>query len=110
MAVTLGVPADVLKMVKAQWDDSADELDGTWRRLHRASTDGFSPEVAAAVESFREPWVDEIKAVAGQAQDYSDEIIFFIASVFLIDVAQAERIRSTMPWAFHDAPISGPRP
>lgn len=107
MGVTLAVPAGVLLAIKGEWDESADELDGNWRRLHKASTEGFSPEVAAAVEAFREPWVDEIKAAAQQAQGYSDEIRVFRGRVLIADAAQAERIRSLLGWVHRDATIAG---
>lgn len=106
MAVTLAVPYAVVLGIKAKWDEAADGLDGNWRRLHKASTDGFSPEVAAAIEAFREPWVDEIKAAAQQAQGYSDEITVFQGRVLIADLEQAERLRSLMPWAHRDAAIT----
>ena len=106
MAVTLAVPYDVLQEAKRKWDEAADELDGNWRRLSKASTDGFSTRVAAAVEAFREPWVDEIKGAGEQAQGYSEEIVFFRNWLVLADEAEAERIRSILPWAYHDAEIS----
>lgn len=105
MTITLAVPYTVLLTVKGRWDQSADELDGSWRRLHKASTDGFSAEVAAAVEAFREPWVDEIRTMALQAQGNSDEIVFHRGLVRLADAAQAERVRSLLPWAHHAAGI-----
>lgn len=105
MSVTLAVSSAVLQQVKGRWDEAADELDGNWRRLHRTSTAGFSSEVAAAVEAFREPWVDEIKASAGQAQGYSDEITVYRGLIIFTDSAQAERVRSLLPWIHHAAEI-----
>lgn len=105
MSVTLAVPYAVLQQVKGAWDEAADELDGNWRRLHKASVVGFSPEVAAAVEAFRDPWVDEIKAAAEQAQGHSDEITLYRGLVILIDSAQAERVRSLLPWIHRAAEI-----
>lgn len=106
MAVTLAVPPAVLQETKAKWDDGADELDGTWRRLHKTGTSGFSPEVAAAVLAFREPWVDELKAAGLQAQGYSDAIVLFLGTAVVADDQQAERLRSLLPWAYHAAAIS----
>ncbi|WP_435771883.1 hypothetical protein [Nocardioides sp. SYSU DS0651] len=103
--MTLAVPPGVLSAAKAEWDDAADELDGNWRRLHKASTDGFSPEVAAAVEAFREPWVDEIKAAAREAQGHSDDLALFHHQVLLADAEQAERIRALLPWVHRNAEI-----
>lgn len=105
--VTLAVPFEVLNRARTAWDAAADELDGAWRRLDRASTSGFSADVVAAVEAFRTPWVDEVKASAVQAQGYSDEITFFRRSVVITDEDQAERIRATLPWGHHDARIGG---
>lgn len=107
MAVTLSVSYRELQEIKGKWDEAADELDGSWRRLHKASTDGFSVEVAAAVEAFREPWVDEIKGASEQAQGHSEEIRLFRGHVLLADAAEAERIRSLLPWVHHDATITG---
>lgn len=106
MAVTLAVPYAVVNEIKGEWDEAADKLDGNWRRLHKAETDGFSSEVAAAIEAFREPWVDEIKAAAQQAQGYSDEIGVFYLQVTVADVAQAERVRSLLPWSHRNAKIT----
>ena len=105
MAVTLAVPMAVLEETKAQWDDSADELDGTWRRLHKTGTSGISSEVAAAVLAFREPWVDELKAAGLQAQGHSDAIVLFHGAAVLADTEQAERLRSLLPWSHQDAAI-----
>lgn len=105
MAVTLAVTTTVLLEAKARWDDGADELDGTWRRLHKTGTSGFSPEVAAAVVGFREPWVDELKAAGLQAQGHSDAIVLFHGSVVVADAAQAEGLRALLPWAQQDAAI-----
>lgn len=105
MAVTLHVAYQVLRDAKRRWDDSADDLGGSWRRLSRASTSGLSAEVAAAVEAFRDPWVEELKAAAEQAQDHSDDIVLFHEHLVVSDQAHAERIRSLLPWAQHDAEI-----
>lgn len=107
MAVTLRVPPQVLRQAKARWDDAADELDGSWRRLERSSTEGFSAQVASAVEAFREPWVDEIKTCARTAQGHSDDILLFGSTLVVTDVAAAERVRSALPWDQRRAPITG---
>lgn len=105
MAVTLAVSREVLLDAKARWDDGADQLDGTWRRLHKTGTSGFSSEVAAAVTAFREPWVDELKAAGLQAQGHSDAIVLFQGSVVAADTAEAERLRALLPWAQRGAAI-----
>lgn len=105
MTATLDVPYAVLAGIKGKWDEAADGLDGSWRRLHKTSTEGFSAEVSAAVEAFREPWVDEIKAMALQAQGNSEELVLFRGLLVLIDAAQAERVRSLLPWVHHAAGI-----
>ncbi|KRB76958.1 hypothetical protein ASE01_09315 [Nocardioides sp. Root190] len=107
MAVTLDVPFEVLRTAKIKWDEAADELDGNWRRLHKSSIAGFSAEVTAAVEAFREPWVDEIKVAGERAQAHSDEIVLFGQRVWLADADQAERVRALLPWAHSDAGIAG---
>lgn len=105
MAVTLDVPFEVLRTARARWDEVGDELDGSWRRLHKTSTTGFSAAVAAAVEAFREPWVDEVKASAEVAQAHSEEIVLFGRRVVLVDADQAARVRSLLPWLHRDAGI-----
>lgn len=108
--MTLEVSAEVLRTAKAKWDQAADELDGSWRRLDEASTDGFSGEVAAAVAAFCDPWVDEIKACATEAQGNSDAIVVFRDLLWTTDAASAERIRSLLPWAHHASPTAGGEP
>lgn len=103
--MTLAVPYVVLRDMKRKWDESADELDGSWRRLSRTSTKGFSAEVEAAVEAFREPWVDEVKACAETAQAHGDDIVFFRNILVLTDEAHAERIRAALPWLHRNAEI-----
>lgn len=105
MGVTLEVPFAVLQTARAEWDQAADGLDGSWRGLHRTETTGFSAAVEAAVVAFREEWVDEIKLSAERAQACSDEIVFFRRQVLLVDVEQAEQVRSLLPWAQRDAAI-----
>ena len=107
MAVILHVPAGVVHKAKAQWDEAADELDGNWRRLHKASTAGFSNDVVAAIEAFREPWVDEIKAASQQAQEYAESVTFFGGLVVVADTAQAEELRALLPWVHRAAEITG---
>lgn len=106
MAVTLHVSYQVLLGTRIRWDHTADQLDGSWRRLSRASTSGLSAEVAAAVDAFRDPWVDELKASAERAQDHSDQIVLLRHELVVADETHAERIRSLLPWAQHAAEIS----
>lgn len=106
MTVTLDVPFAVLAAARDRWDAAADELDGAWRRLARASTSELSSAVVAAVSAFTEPWVDEVKAGAGQAQGYVDEFVFFQRVVVLVDRAQAERLRLLLAWSEHDATVT----
>ncbi|UUW89729.1 hypothetical protein ABFU82_13600 [Nocardioides sp. WV_118_6] len=107
MGAELDVPFTVLQTARAAWDAAGDELDGAWRRLAKASTSGLSAEVSGAVEGFREPWADELKVTAGQAQGYAEEFVFFRGLVIIADRAQAERLRALLPWAQHDAGVSG---
>lgn len=106
MAVTLHVSYEVLIRTRTRWDHTADQLDGSWRRLSKTSTGGLSAEVSTAVDAFRDPWVDEIKASAERAQDNSDEIVLLRHELVVEDEAHAERIRSLLPWAQHAAEIS----
>lgn len=111
MGVTLAVTDDLLRRAKADWDASADELDGSWRRLSRASTDGFSPDVAAAVEAFRDPWVGELKARAAEAQDYSDAIVLFRNPLWATDAEIGGLLGAPGLWAGHGGPAGdGERP
>jgi hypothetical protein len=105
VAVTLAVPYEVLRAAKNGWDLDADRLDGAWRRLHLASTDALSPEVAAAVEAFRETWVDEVKACADLAQQHSEAFVETDGDFRVTDVAEAERLRSLLSWTHRSAAI-----
>lgn len=107
MSVVLNVPFGVLVKAQREWDAGADKLDGAWRRLHKAGTGGLSAEVVAAVEAFREPRVDEIKAAGRQAQGYADEVRAFNVQLVHTDVEQAEKIRALLPWGDHAAEIVG---
>jgi len=105
MAVTLDVPYAVLQAARQRWDAAADELDGAWRRLARSSTSDLSAVVAAAVTGFADGWADELRCAARQAQGYADEFVFFHRMLVLVDRAQAERLRSLLPWAEHAAAV-----
>ena len=107
MAVTLAVPFEVVSRAKADWDEAADTLDGSWRRLHRTTGAGLSTDVVAALEDFREPWVDELKACATRAQANSDEILLWRGTVVLADAEQAARVRALLPWVHHAADVAG---
>jgi len=105
MAVTLAVPDGVLAAAKAAWDDAADGLDGAWRRLGKASTEGFSPAVAAAAEAFQDTWVTELKHRAEDAQEHSDAFVE-VAGVFeFTDRASAEQARGLLAWTYRTAAI-----
>lgn len=106
MAVTLHVPYQVLLGARIAWDHTADQLDGSWRRLTKASTRGLSAAAAAAVDAFRDPWIDEIKASGERAQDHSDQIVLVRHELVVEDEAHAECIRSLLPWAQRAAEIS----
>lgn len=111
MAVILDVPYAVLRAARESWDLAGDELDGAWRRLARASTTDLSATVVAAVRGFAEPWADELKAAAALAAAHAEEFVFFHRRLVIVDRAQAERLRSLLPWAEHDASVrevSGP--
>ncbi|MFC5728848.1 MULTISPECIES: hypothetical protein [Nocardioides] len=105
MGVTLDVPAHVLQHFKGEWDAAADKLDGAWRRLAKASTDGFAREVVSAVEQFQDAWVEEIKRIAGVAQGNSDAFVLAGDDFAITDRGEAERLRSLLSWGYHDAKI-----
>jgi hypothetical protein len=105
MAVILDVPYAVLRAARERWDLAGDELDGAWRRLTAASTTDLSATVAAAVTGFAEPWADELKAAAALAAGYAEEFVFFHRRLVVVDRAQAERLRSLLPWAERDAAV-----
>jgi hypothetical protein len=107
MAVTIDVPYSVLSAAKAEWDEAADELDGSFRRLVTASTSGLSPTATAAVDTFRQRWGDELKACGQKAQMFSDAFLDTGNDFLITDTAQARLMRSVLPWAFHDARIEG---
>jgi hypothetical protein len=107
MAVTLDVPYAVLKAAKQEWDSAADRLDGSFRHLVRASTTSLSPAVTAAVETFRHAWGDELRCCGQRAQGYSDAFYDTGTDFLVTDVAEAELLRSVLPWAYHDARIGG---
>lgn len=112
--VVLEVSPSVVMDARDRWDAAADALDGAWRRLHKIECSALSAEVVAAVEAFCEPWVDEIKKAAQQAQGYSDELPRTLTQLTFVDEEHAERLRSLLPWTEHDARVSpigvGPRP
>lgn len=105
MGVTLDVPVHVLEHSKGEWDAAADQLDGGWRRLANAATDGFAREVVTAVEQFRDAWVEEIKKVAGIAQGNSDALVQTGDDFEITDHSEAERLRGLLSWDHRDANI-----
>ncbi|WP_377321271.1 hypothetical protein ACFJIY_19205 [Pimelobacter simplex] len=107
MTARLDVPFAVVQQARQRWDAAGDELDGAWRRLATTSTAELDTDVVAAVEGFREPWADELKAAAEQASGYAAEIVYFRGLVVVADQEQAERLRSLLPWAQHDAAVTG---
>ncbi|GAA3656804.1 hypothetical protein GCM10022237_16120 [Nocardioides ginsengisoli] len=103
--IELDVPYAVLREARDRWAAAADELDRCWRRLARASTSGLSAAVTRAVEEFRDPCADELKALGGQAQDHADAFVLYGGQVVLADREQAERLRALLPWAEHAAQV-----
>lgn len=103
--VILRVPAGVLAAAQADWDAAADRLDGAWHRLGKASTAGFSTEVATAAQEFLDTWVDEVKARARDAQGHSDAIRDFARGTGELDRQVAERVRGLLPWSWRNAPV-----
>jgi hypothetical protein len=95
------------------WDGAADGLDGAWRRLHGTTGSPMAPDVAAAFETFREAWVDEVKDVATTAQAHAESLDDAAATYSAVDDAAYQRIRSLMPWSYRDStidPDGGPPP
>ncbi len=109
MAVTLDVPPAVLQMAADDWDEVADRLDGAWRRLVRTGTSGLSPEVGAALESFADTWVAELKTMATGAEGNSDAFVQIDGTFQIVDRDQAEHLRSLLSWDYHDATIGSAR-
>ena len=107
MTKILDVPDGVLAKAKAAWDDAGDQLDGSWRRLARASTTDLAAEVAAAVATFQDAWTDQLKSLAGLAADHSEAFVRAAGEFRTVDVAEAERLRSLLPWSHRGAPIRG---
>lgn len=104
MSVTLEVDPTVLRAAKTMWDQASDEL-VAWRRLANASTDGFSPKVAAAVDAFREPWITQIKTAAQDASETSDAIRLTLLYVQMSDRDAAKQVRSMLPYVYRNATI-----
>lgn len=102
----LEVSPAVVEKAKRRWDVAADALDAAWRRLHKAETGQLSPAVVTAIGGFREPWVDEIKSAAEQAQRCSDEIPQVTNLVYCVDEEHARRLRDLLPWSERGAEIS----
>lgn len=107
MAVTLDVPYAVLLRCRDEWDASSDDLRAGWRRLGRTATDGLSPEVVRAVDAFTDTWVDAIKLLAGTARAHSEDFVFVFTTLRLTDAAEAENVRSLLPWVWRVAEIEG---
>lgn len=110
-----GLEADWAAIMAAArvWDGAADALDGAWRRLHRTSGSPMAPDVAAAVETFREAWVDDLKDVATTAQAHAESLEDAAATYASVDDAAYQRLRSLMPWSYRDSAINpdgGPPP
>lgn len=107
MGVTLDVPYAVLDRCRNEWEATGDALEGGWRRLERADVDGLSPAATAAVDAFRDTWVDTVRSLAGTARGHGDDIVLFRASLVLTDVERAEEVRALLPWVWRAAPIEG---
>lgn len=99
MGVTLDVPWPVLVAARDHWDAAGREVGGAWRRLARAATAGLSPAVTAAVEGFREPWADELRAAGEQADRHAEAFLLLRRGFGVTDVAQAHRLRALLPWS-----------
>lgn len=105
MAVTVQVPVQVLRAAKVGWDDAADLLDGSWRRLETTSVNGLSTEVAAAAQRFQETWAEEIRRRALDARRHSEAFVEVAGEFSYSDLAAAEEARALLGWVHRDAPI-----
>lgn len=111
--MTGGMEVDfaTLMSVSSTWDEAADRLDGSWRRLHGTSASPMDPGVVAAFEIFRENWVDEIKSVATASQTHADNLADAAASYSTVDEAAYERLRAVLPFEYRNSsldPDGGP--
>ena len=106
MAVTIEVPAGVLKAARREWDAAAETIGTQWRRLHRVSPAGLSPPVAAAFRAFRESWVDELKHSQHRATAFTEALADAGTDFAFTDTRAAERARGLLPWTYHDARLA----
>ena len=107
MGVTLDVPPGVLEQAGRAWDDAHDKLTGAGARLDGIVLSGLSTAVEAAVTTFLEVWLGEAAVLSRQASSHSAAFADLDGDLGLSDAAEAERLRSLLPYAFHDAPIEG---
>lgn len=100
----------LLRVPGDEWDQVADLLDGVWRRLHKASVASFEPDVAAALETFRETWVDAVKSAATAAQDHAETLQLAASHYEMVDIAAYENLRRLLPWTMRETTFLPPRP
>lgn len=105
VGVRIEVPPGVLKAARQEWETAADDLDGEWRGLHKLATGNLSPEVAAALETFRENWVDQLKSAHGKAERYSEALSSTETDLTATDRDQAELVRDLLPWVYRAAKL-----
>lgn len=107
MGVTLDVPPGVLARAGKAWDDAHDKLTGAGTRLGEIELANLSTTVESAVTTFLEVWSGETAVLSRQASSHSAAFTGLDADLGLTDAAEAQRVRSLLPFAFHDAPIEG---
>ncbi len=110
MTVILQVPYSIVKTMSAGWDQTADELNGGWRRLALTEPRELSAEICAALSAFGDAWIDEFKAIGERAQGYADELRLHIKTMAMADEREADHFRSLLPWEVRDAPTKAPSP
>lgn len=105
MAVTLDVPPGVLDQAEQDWDAAQDTLSGAGGRLAVLQLTQLSAAVVAAVTSFVDVWAGEIAVLALQASDHARAFGDLGVDLEIVDTAEAERLRSLLPWSYRSAVI-----
>lgn len=107
MAVRIVVDYAVLDRAKAAWRTQAERLDAATRRIAHVTGGSLAPAVAAEVRRLADTWHSELGRLASIAQDDADAFVDVKAGYLVTDRAQAERIRSLLPWGQRHDPIVG---
>lgn len=104
MGVRMEVDTHAVAATARDWADVDEDLAVARRSLTLTGAEGLSPDVAAAVETFRVTWSDEIAALARQARDHQGEVVRFGQDIHQVDTDRAALLGSLLRWI---APAGG---